>query len=159
KVDTVGFGASWDGDQIVFVEYGKGIMRVSADGGAPETVVASSQTEILYGPQLIDNGRLVLFTSTSEITIDRWDKAEIVVQPVGSTTRTAVVRGGSDARFLPTGHLVYAVGGTVLAAPFDTAKRRTTGRSMPVLDGVMRAPNPGTSGAVTHFVTSANGAL
>jgi len=159
RVDTVGYGASWDGDQIVFIEFGKGIMRVSADGGVPESLVASSPTETLYGPQLIDSGRAVLFSSTSDMSVDRWDKAEIVVQPVGSTTRTVVVRGGSDARYLPTGHLVYGLGGTILAVPFDMAKRQTTGRSMPVLDGVMRAPNPGTSGAVAHFATSANGVL
>src|SRR5262249_26480668 len=39
------FGVSWDGKQIVFAEFGKGIMRVAADGGVPETLVTVKTDE------------------------------------------------------------------------------------------------------------------
>jgi hypothetical protein len=102
-------GATWDRGQIVFTAPGKGIMRVSADGGVPEILAAVDASSTAFGPQLIDEGRAVLFTVTHEAGVDRWDKAEIVVQPVGSTERSVIVRGGSDGRYLPTGHLVYAL--------------------------------------------------
>ncbi len=38
----VPFGASWDDDHIVFAESGKGIMRVSANGGEPEVLVSGT---------------------------------------------------------------------------------------------------------------------
>ena len=36
-----------------------------------------------------------------------------------SGDRKTVIDGGSDARYLSTGHLVYAVGGVLYAARFD----------------------------------------
>jgi hypothetical protein len=35
--------------------------------------------------------------------------------------------GGTDARYVPTGHLVYALGGYVLAAAFDMARLEVVG--------------------------------
>jgi serine/threonine-protein kinase len=152
-------GATWDRGQIVFTAPGKGIMRVSADGGVPEILAAVDASSTAFGPQLIDEGRAVLFTVTHEAGVDRWDKAEIVVQPVGSTERSVIVRGGSDGRYLPTGHLVYALAGTILALPFDVSKRQATGGPVPLVDGVMRATNPAIGAGVAHFATAPTGAF
>jgi serine/threonine-protein kinase len=152
-------GASWFGDSIVFAQSGKGILRVAAAGGVPEVIVAIAENEVADTPQLIDGGRAVLFTLAGGAGTDRWDKAQIVVQSIGSTERQVVVRGGSDARLLPSGHLLYMQGGTILAAPFDTSKRTVTGGPVPMVEGVMRATNSALSGAVTHFATSTTGTL
>jgi Tol biopolymer transport system component len=152
-------GASWDGGQIVFALPGKGIMRVSADGGVPEVIAAVDVSSTPFGPQLIDDGRAVLFTVTNESGVERWDKADIVVQPIGSTQRKVVVRGGSDGRYLPTGHLVYALGGTILAVPFDRSKRQATGGPVPLVEGVRRPGNAAVAGGLAQFVTSADGSL
>ena len=47
-----------------------------------------------------------------------WDKAQVVVQSLKSRQRKILVEGGSDARYLPTGHLVYALGGSLFAVVF-----------------------------------------
>ncbi len=152
-------GASWDGGQIVFAVPTQGIMRVSSDGGVPEVIAAVDASSQAFGPQLIDDGRAVLFTLTSEAGVDRWDKADIVVQQVGSTERKVVVHGGSDGRYVPPGHLVYASGASLLALPFDRAKRQAAGGPVPLLEGVMRPTNPAVGAGVAHFATAPNGTL
>ena len=59
------FGASWDDDHIVFAASGKGIMRVSANGGEPEVLVPGNASELTHGPQILDHGKAVLFTVTT----------------------------------------------------------------------------------------------
>ena len=65
---------------------------------------------------MLPGGEVVLYTLGSG---RQWDAAQIVVEQVATGERTVVVEGGSDARYLPTGHLVYALGDTLLAVPFD----------------------------------------
>ena len=151
-------GVSWDEDQIVFGQGSKGIMRVSANGGEPDLVARVSSSEIAHAPQLVDDGRAVLFTLAKDAGSDRWDTAQIVVQSLSSGERKVVLRGGSDARYVPTGHLVYALGGTVLAVPFDVKKLEVQGGPIPVLEGVRRAANPAVAGDA-QLTLSSKGSL
>ena len=153
-------GADWQGDHIVFAQPVSGIMRVSANGGEPETIARVANDEAAFGPRLIDRGTAVLYTvSRSGQGFDRWDRAQIVVERIGSGQRKVVVRGGSDARYLPTGHLVYALASSVLAIPFDLKTGETKGGPVPVVESVMRVPNSATQMGIAHFATSATGAL
>jgi serine/threonine-protein kinase len=47
-----------------------------------------------------------------------------------------VLQGGTYGRYVPTGHLVYASGGALLAARFDLDRMQVTGPAMPVLKDV-----------------------
>lgn len=161
------WGVSWDGDTIVFTDRDTGILRVSANGGEPEMIVKTSGNESAYGPQLLDGGRLLLFTLSAEPGADRWDKAQIIVQSMASGERQVVVRGGSAARYLPTGpgspartggHLVYAVGSSLLAMPFDLTRLEALGSPVPVVEGVARARSSLGSG-VAQYDVSATGTI
>jgi eukaryotic-like serine/threonine-protein kinase len=157
KTDSVS-GAFWEGDYIWFARLrDKGIMRVAATSGEPEEMIARGPSESFHGPQLLDNGRWVLFTVTTEQGDDRWEKAQIVVQSLDSKERKVLIRGGSDARYLPTGHLVYALRGTLFAVPLDIGKMEVVGSPTPVLEGVRRA-NP-INTAAAHFALSTAGSL
>ena len=70
--------------------------------------------------------------------VERWDKAQVVAQSLVDGTKRVLIEGGSDARYLPTGHLVYALGGTMFAVPFDAASLMVTGTPVPVDRGVRR---------------------
>ncbi len=48
-----------------------------------------------------------------------WDDARIEVLQLGSGERKVLIEGGSDARYVPTGHLVYLRAGSLMAVPFD----------------------------------------
>ena len=85
------------------------------------------------GPQLLPDGRTVLFTLAQTAS---WDEAQIVVQSLDGGARQTLITGGTDARYLPTGHLVYALRETVLAVPFDAASLSIKGGPVPLIEGV-----------------------
>jgi serine/threonine-protein kinase len=71
-----------------------------------------------------------------------WANARIEVQSLQTGQRRVLVNGATNGRYLPTGHLVYAQGGVVMAAPFDQVKLELTGKAVPVLEGVARFAPP-----------------
>jgi serine/threonine-protein kinase len=158
---TTIFGASWDSeDHIFFGQQGKGILRVSANAGKPEVVVAQKPGEIAYGPQVLPGGDALLFTVSVSLNTLAWDRAKIVVQSLKTGVRKLLIEGGSDARFVPTGHIIYAVGSTLFAVPFDVKKLQTTGGYIPVMEGVRRSRLfPGGTTAATQFGFSNNGSM
>jgi hypothetical protein len=115
------FGASWSADDTMLYGQADGIWLVSADpdDGAPGRVIETGPGEQAYGPQLLPGGEWVLFSLARGTSASRWDEAEIVAQSLVSGERRPVWRGGSDARYVPTGHLLYASGLALFAVPFD----------------------------------------
>ena len=148
-------GMTWDAAGIVFGQ-ATGIMRVSANGGQPEMLVSVKDGEVMYGPQVLPGGEWLLFTLATAATADGWDKAQIVVQSLKSSERKTLVSGGSDGRYLPTGHLVYALGGVLFAVPFDLPRLAVTGGPVPIVEGVKRSA--GSSG-IAQFSVSSTGSL
>jgi serine/threonine-protein kinase len=146
------FSLSWTAYGIVLSEGRKGIRRLSADGGTSETVVSMKGDETAYGAHVLPDDQHVLFTLAAE---SDWDKARIVVQSL-KTGERIVIGTGTDARYLPTGHIVYAVGGALYAVPFDLKSLKVLGGPIPVLEGVRRANN--ITGAA-HFSFSNTGSL
>jgi serine/threonine-protein kinase len=133
------YGASWGEDNTIVFGQPSGIMRVSGDGGTPELVVKAADGEEIYGPQLLPGGDKLLFSVTTDRSPARWSHAQIVVQSLSSGKRTVVIQAGSDARYLPTGHIVYALEDAVLGVAFDVEQLATRGGAVPVLQGVRSA--------------------
>ena len=50
---------------------------------------------------------------------NHWSDQRVVAQSLKTGERRLLVRGASNARYLPTGHIVYARGQTLMAAPFN----------------------------------------
>jgi serine/threonine-protein kinase len=149
-------GASWGPDDTILYGQGPaGIWRVSGQGGTPQQVVSVDEKkgEIAHGPQLLPGGRAVLFTLA---TSGGWNEAQIVVQLLDSGERKVVLSGGRDARYLETGHLVYARSGTLLAVPFDIGQLEAIGGPVPLIEGVS---DVGITTGATHFSLSSNGSL
>jgi serine/threonine protein kinase/roadblock/LC7 domain-containing protein len=130
------WGMSWDDSGIVFGEGHQGILRVSPNGGKPELVAAVKADEVATHPQMLPGAQAVMFTLATNG--NDWDKGQIVVQELKSGTRKTLIQGGSNARYLLTGHLVYFLGGTLLAVPFDSRRLEVTGGAVPILEEVMR---------------------
>ena len=152
--DGGGMGLHWSGDAILFGQAGAGIMRVSANGGTPELVVRVDEGQVAYGPQMLPDGETVLFTLAEGIG---WDNAQIVAQSLRSGDRTVLIKGGSDARYLETGHIVYAVRGVLFGVLFDAQSLAVTGGAFPLVEGVGRAPTATTG--VAQFAVSPTGTL
>ena len=151
------YGITWGSAGLVFGQGAKGIMQVSPTGDAAKTLLRVEAGEEAHGPQFFPDGDHILFTVATGTARDRWDKARIVVQSVASGARATILEGGSDARYLKTGHIVYAQGGIIYAVPFDVGDRRVTGKAVALVEGVSRATGGGTG--ASHFSVSETGTL
>ncbi len=135
--DVVGnfFGGNWqaDGTILFSAQPGHGaIMRVSANGGTPETLFELSSEGIFSTayPQLLPDGDSVLFTFLGT------EGTQIAIQSLGSG-ETEVLFAGIGARYVPTGHIVYGLESTLFSVPFDLGTLETLGGPVPVVDGVL----------------------
>jgi serine/threonine-protein kinase len=131
-------GASWSADDsIVFASsYStSGLWRVAAAGGSPEILTkpntAEGELDHLW-PHHLPGGRDVLFTIT------RADRtSDVAVLSLDSKTWKVVVKNGTFARYAQTGHLVYASGTAIKAAPFDLRALETRGQAVEMVSGIL----------------------
>jgi eukaryotic-like serine/threonine-protein kinase len=160
--DTQGAGAatpSWEADGTIFFTptIGAGVWRVAAAGGTPTPVTMLQEAESSHRwAQLVPNGKALLF---SAITASA--SAQTYAQSLDTGQRRLVVQGAA-ARYLPTGHLVYVQGGTVMAVPFDPDRLEVLGSPVAVLAGVMqvrRLRNSTTASFLSHVSFSNAGPM
>ena len=83
-----------------------------------------------------------------------FDGAWIEVFDLDSGERRVVHRGGTYARYVDSGHLIYMNQGTLFAMPFDLSSLTPTGSAAPVVEGVGAS---GQGGA--YYDVSRNGVL
>jgi serine/threonine-protein kinase len=153
-------GMNWSGDGIVYGLGPDGIMRVSANGGAATQLVRVEKNEIALYPQMLPGNRAVLFTLANPAGGEsRWDKARIVAQDLESGVRTVLVDGGSHGQYVPSGHIVYAQGAVLFAAPFDLGQMRVIGGAVPVVEGVRRSLGLNSGTGAAHYAVSDAGTL
>jgi eukaryotic-like serine/threonine-protein kinase len=154
------FGIQWSDHGIVFVQPGTGIMRVSPNGGTPAMLVRLAPADgLAHGVRLLPDGETLLFTLARGGTpsTNFWDKAEVVIQSLKTGQRKTLIQGGSDGRYLPTGHLVYMVEGTMMAVLFDLRRMEVTSGPVPLVEGIRRS-GPAV-GSATQFDVSSTGVL
>jgi serine/threonine-protein kinase len=154
---TLPFGISWAGDNTILFGQAGGIMRVSADGGTPTQIVQAREGEQIYGSQLLPGGRAVLFSVTTKQGPNRWDEAQVVAEDLSTHKRTVVVDGGSDPRYLKTGHVVYALRDGLYGIRFDADRLQPTSGTVPLVQGVQRPV--GVAAAASHYDVSNEGTL
>jgi serine/threonine-protein kinase len=154
-------GMSWGEDGIVYGLDTGGIMRVLASGGPAEQLVRVEKSETAAYPQILPGGRAVLFTlaAAGQGGQERWDRARIVAQDLESGMRTVLVEGGSHGRYVPTGHLLYALGPSLFAVPFDPGRMQVTGGAVPVVHGVRRSLGVTTGTGMAQYGVSNTGTL
>jgi serine/threonine-protein kinase len=113
-------GASWGADDIIVFSPGKtGLWSISASGNGLRqlTIPDPNRGESAHSwPQILPDGKQILFTIAREGGLDEY---EFGVYSLEKGTRKLLYKGGSNARHLSTGHIVYAREETVLAVRFD----------------------------------------
>jgi hypothetical protein len=81
--------------------------------------------------------------------------AKIAVRSQGTGEQRTLIEGGSDARYVGTGHIVYAKAGTLMAVPFDLSRLMVTGVPTAIADGIAHAAGPNNQVGVTIGETGA----
>jgi serine/threonine-protein kinase len=152
------FGVNWGEDDAILFGQRSGIMRVSASGGDPVLVVPARDGEILHGPQALPGGDSLLFSTATESGDDRWNSAKVVVQSRSTGARRILVTG-SEARYVPSGHLLYAVRDALFAVAFDPRNLEIRGAAVPVVEAVARSGDASATSGVANYGISADGSL
>jgi len=133
------FGLTWDaGGALYFGKDDRGTIWKLPAGGAPTPVTTLGEAETRHGlPWVLPGGQVLLYTvGTHSFTSG---DEEIVAQTLATGQRTVVLRNATDARYLPTGHLVFMREGVLLAVPFDTRTLKVQGDVVPLLEGIAHA--------------------
>jgi Tol biopolymer transport system component len=152
------FGVSWGFDDNLLFAQVDGIWRVAAGGGTPQRVIPIKESAAVDLPSLLPDGKTILYSLTRAQGANRWDQGEIIAQRPGGQPKV-LVRGGSAATYVPTGHLLYAVGNVLYAIAFDAAALATSGGPVPVVNGVQRAVAPDVNSSSANYGVSDGGSL
>jgi Tol biopolymer transport system component len=150
------YGASWGSQgMIAYSPAGVGVLQQMSDsGGVPQPLTRVKKGELAHRwPEFLPGAKAVLFAVGSNGI--SFNNAEVAVQPVGTGQWQNLIHAGTNPRFAPSGHLVYAQGGSLMAVPFDPQKLAVEGAAVPVVEGVMQSS---TSGAA-QYSFSATGSL
>jgi serine/threonine-protein kinase len=160
--DAAGIGVNapvWGEDEtIVFASTsGAGLLRVSANGGTPQVLTTPNRGEREKThrlPEVLPGGKAVVMTvGTADIT--SFDDARIEAFTIATGERKVLIRGGMNARYVSSGHLVYARSGSLLAVPFDVNRLEVTGPPVALVDDVFMDPASG----IADFAISHDGSL
>ncbi len=156
------YGASWGSNNtIVFSR--DGLWQVPVAGGTPRQLskLDPSRGEVSHRlPHVLPGGGAVLFTVTQS-GFPAWEETEIDVLSLATGERKTLLRG-SDARYVPSGHIVYMRAGALLAVPFDVDRLEVTGAPVSMIPAVMQAayiPNVNNDSGAGQFTVSPSGTL
>ena len=144
-------GGDWGSDGRIRFGSSEGLFAVAAEGGTPQITVPLGGALALLWPQLLPDGRGVLFVARGPGPQDY----AVVVEPAPGGPRRTLVPGSSFARYSRTGHLLYASGGALLAAPFDLAAGLIPGPAVPLTDDLGSWFGVGDNGALVYVAQAA----
>jgi len=144
KDDTILFCPSWT----------EGLWKISAYGGPPIQITRPDHEAGEVGhfhPHILPGGAAVLFTvwrtSLNDASVD------VLMRNTGE--RRTLLTGGTDAHYVPTGHLVYAQPGALCAAPFSLRDLHMGEPRIPVIKDLGEDRTDGTA----FFSFSSTGTL
>jgi serine/threonine-protein kinase len=88
---------------------------------------------------VLPGSRAVVFTVRRSALV--WGREEIALQRLDRDERVRVLDRGADARYVATGHLLFADFGSLAAVPFDLGTLTVTGPAVPLVGHVAQALN------------------
>jgi len=153
-------GAAWgdDGTIVFSPTVNSPLFRIPAAGGEPRPLTAldaAGRERTHRWPEILPGGKTVLFTVGTEDKPGDYDEARIDAVSLATGKRHVVYRGASLARYAPSGRLLLARHGDLLAVPFDAKSGEVRGTPVPVLQGVSGDSRSG----IAFFGAARTGAL
>jgi Tol biopolymer transport system component len=148
-------GASWGiQGMIAFAPTNvSALQQVPDAGGTPQPLTRlDSRGASHRWPEFLPGGKAVLFAAG---TAASWIDTQVAIQSLGEGEWRILFKGGTQPRYAPSGHLVYAQGGNLMAVPFDPQRLTATGAAVPAVEGVLQFPLSGAA----QYSFSASGSL
>jgi Tol biopolymer transport system component len=149
-------GASWSSLGVIAFSpsIGSSLKQVPDGGGTPQLLTRLQKGEVNQRwPEFLPDAKAVLFTGAP--TNASWNNAEVAVQSVRTGERRNLIQGATHPRYAPSGHLVFAQEGSLMAVSFDPGGLAITGAAVPILEGVLQSLSSGAA----QYSFSATGSL
>lgn len=147
------YGMSWSAGGKIVVGYATaGILAGPATGGDSETIIKAQPNEAMVTPQFLPGDDALMFTLIP-LPTQNLENAKVVVQSMKTGERKTLVEG-RDARYLPSGHLVFMRGDNLMAVRFDAQRQEVMGSPVMMVENVQSAGN-----GSSHFSFSSSGSL
>ena len=157
-------GLAWGGSSELFVvswlHTRTELWTVPATGGTPRQVTLAVGDGWARLPFVLPGGRALLYTVRKRIWT--WGDEQVVVQPLPAGQPRVLLTDAADARYLPTGHLVFLRRGTLWAVPFDLDRLEVSGPAVAMLESVAQSLSSYHSYDINgagQFAVSSNGML
>ncbi len=125
-------GMDWADDGWIYYAHQGEIWRLPENGGESERLLENdlSASRGFGQPFMIPGTSSLLCSSRTGVG----GTGELFVFDLESKEIKALERQGTNPRYLPTGHIVFAQTDRVFVVPFDVDEMRITGQATPVLD-------------------------
>ena len=141
------YGGSWgtDGTILFAADEGRRPTTIRETGSVPQPVTVDDDRGSWTQPHLLPGRKAAIVSHVTDVGVLSLD--------TGKYHR--LVENGSNGRYAPSGHLVFARAGALLAVPFDLDRLAVSGSAAVILEGVrMEGPR-----AVAQAVFSHDGTL
>ncbi len=128
--------ATWTHDDMIYFGSNQGrlLNSVPASGGEPTTILDVTSFEGTLGEILPDGQSALVMIQAPNSVND--DFSSIFALSLETLEKKLLIEGGYDARYVPSGHLLFARAGVLLAVPFDLERLEVQGEPQVVLQGV-----------------------
>jgi Tol biopolymer transport system component len=161
-ISTPPWGLAWDVRGRLYFGREDGRIWTIPPDGTPSAVTTVGEGEVGHTlPWPLPGGQALLYTVRNRLWT--WGDEKVVLQRLSTGAREVLLTNAADARYLPTGHLVFLRGGVLYAVPFDAERLEIRGTPVAVLENVVQAIwEGGATADVTgagQFAVSATGAL
>ena len=151
SVDGVFYGGTWSADGTILFGSSAGIRRISAEGGAADTITKVEAPESgHYWPHFLPDGKRYVYTAWSAEA----DKRAIFGGTLDAAEKTRLVATASNAQYAQ-GYLLFRRDATLLAQPFDAGRGLLSGNPVQITGDV----GGNLSNGRAFFQVSENGTL
>jgi serine/threonine-protein kinase len=158
--DLGGDSATWADDNTIVFARGGSLLSVPANGGEPTLLTTPDSEDQHTLPSALPGGRGILFTikqrspwvgGKARRSVADPENVQVAVLDLATGRHKILIRGGTAAEYARSGHLLYAIAGTLFAARFDPARLEMLGEPVPVVQDLQMALNAGAASyTVSH---------
>jgi Tol biopolymer transport system component len=146
----------------LFAPAGRSPLHVVPTRGGERRQVTTLDTaggEVQHAdPSFLPDGRHFLYLSYGSVAGGALDPNGVFVGSLDGSTPARLLLAGATQASYASGHLLFVMGGTLLAQPFDTERLALHGNPSPLVEDV-RLSAAGATGAAAGYSVSENGVL
>ncbi|MGH9384591.1 MAG: protein kinase domain-containing protein [Vicinamibacterales bacterium] len=141
KITGAMLGASWGADDtIVFgtSDTRTGLYRMPAGGGEPQVLTTPDREKVNEDhvfPSFLLGGQALLLTIS--VPGSGPDNSQVAVLDLKTGQSKTLIRGGGQAEYVQSGHIVYAAAGSLRAVRFDPSRLEVLSDPIPVVENVL----------------------